>query len=278
MSNFKNIICPNCGEALSRTERIWRCPNRHAFDQAKEGYLNLLLANKKKSKNPGDSKQMIQSRERFLETGAFDFLIDRLRTSINDLYQNFDSSNEQDKGLALDLACGSGFYTRRVFEERLFQRVGIDISKNATSIAARLDNAALYLVASVFNVPLADQQVDVILNIFAPLELKEIYRLLKEGGRLIKVVPDKNHMIEVSEMIYDEVTGHSSDFGKQVADFEGLQVVEQFQLGATVQLSAENLLDFISMTPFYYKFGEEELMALKGKSVTLGFVVYIVRK
>jgi 23S rRNA (guanine745-N1)-methyltransferase len=270
------IACPNCMEPLSKEEQVWTCANKHAFDVSKEGYLNLLLPNKKKSNDPGDTKQMIRSREDFLSTGTFDFLIDRLKTEIVTLYK--ESITEDKQGLALDLGCGSGYYNRHLFESPLFQRIGIDISKNAASIAARIDKESLYLVGSVFSVPVLDQTVDMLLNIFSPLELKEAHRLLKEGGHLIKVVPGKKHMVEISEMIYEKVIEHSSDFEKKVNSFEGLSIHSQFQLEQKVTICSENLLSWISMTPFFYKFEKAELSKLKGQDVTLSFGVYIVRK
>ncbi len=276
MDDFTVITCPNCKMSLLKEGRIWICGNRHSFDVSKEGYLNLLLPNKKKSKNPGDSKQMIRSREDFLSTGTFDFLIDRLKTEIATFSK--ESTPEDKHGLALDLGCGSGYYTRHAFESSFLKRVGIDISKNAASIAARIDREALYLVGSVFNVPILDQMVDVVLNVFAPLELKEVHRLLKEEGHLIKVVPEKNHMVEISEMIYDEVIEHSSEFEHQVDSFEGLRLLRHFQIEKKVTVGTKNILNLISMTPFLYKFQQEQLDKLQGQEVTLSFGIYIVIK
>ena len=36
------FICPVCAAALQREERRYICPAGHSFDQAKEGYCNLL--------------------------------------------------------------------------------------------------------------------------------------------------------------------------------------------------------------------------------------------
>ena len=36
------LICPVCGVPLRREEKICRCENRHCFDLARSGYVNLL--------------------------------------------------------------------------------------------------------------------------------------------------------------------------------------------------------------------------------------------
>lgn len=35
-------ICPVCGKALRPDAGSYRCENRHCFDRAKSGYVNLL--------------------------------------------------------------------------------------------------------------------------------------------------------------------------------------------------------------------------------------------
>ena len=37
-----SLICPLCHSPLTFNARSWSCENRHQFDQAKEGYVNLL--------------------------------------------------------------------------------------------------------------------------------------------------------------------------------------------------------------------------------------------
>ena len=46
------FACPFCGEALTRADRTFRCVNGHTYDIAKEGYVNLLLAQHRHSKRP----------------------------------------------------------------------------------------------------------------------------------------------------------------------------------------------------------------------------------
>ena len=36
------FACPVCGDPLVHTERVFRCDHGHVFDEAREGYVNLL--------------------------------------------------------------------------------------------------------------------------------------------------------------------------------------------------------------------------------------------
>ncbi len=63
--------CPICGESLEKGEKTCRCPKGHSFDIASEGYVHLLPRNRMHSDLPGDTKEMVAARRRFLESGAY---------------------------------------------------------------------------------------------------------------------------------------------------------------------------------------------------------------
>ena len=63
--------CPLCSSPLEREESRWLCPNGHSFDRAAAGYVHLLPANQKHSKDPGDDKSMVAARSAFLEKGYY---------------------------------------------------------------------------------------------------------------------------------------------------------------------------------------------------------------
>jgi len=44
---------------------------RHSFDIASQGYANLLPVQHKRSRDPGDSKEMVAARRRFLTAGFY---------------------------------------------------------------------------------------------------------------------------------------------------------------------------------------------------------------
>ena len=66
-----NLRCPICNEQLNAEERQYLCPNRHSFDIARQGYVNLLTVQQKHSLAPGDTREQVLSRRAFLETGAY---------------------------------------------------------------------------------------------------------------------------------------------------------------------------------------------------------------
>ena len=66
-----NLRCPICNEQLNLADRQYVCPNRHGFDIARQGYVNLLTVQQKHSLNPGDTREQVLSRREFLEAGYY---------------------------------------------------------------------------------------------------------------------------------------------------------------------------------------------------------------
>ena len=102
------FICPICKSKLNIENRSYRCENNHSFDIAKQGYVNLLPANKKHSAAPGDDKLMVVARNNFLSLGYYSHLKETLE-NLCDKYSDEDVN-------ILDCGCGEGYYTQGVYE------------------------------------------------------------------------------------------------------------------------------------------------------------------
>ena len=70
--------CPVCGSFMQHRGRCWSCTKGHSFDMAKSGYVNLLPANRKHAKNPGDNAVMMRARKKFLDAGHYAPLLQAL--------------------------------------------------------------------------------------------------------------------------------------------------------------------------------------------------------
>jgi 23S rRNA (guanine745-N1)-methyltransferase len=93
--------CPLCHAPLERRDNSFICPQRHQFDLAKEGYVNLLPVQFKRSRDPGDSAEMMQARRAFLDAGHYQ----PLRDAICAYLHTFAPTD------LLDIGCGEGYYT-----------------------------------------------------------------------------------------------------------------------------------------------------------------------
>ena len=68
---FQALACPLDGGPLRRQGTSWRCDAGHCFDIAAQGYTNLLPVQQKRSRDPGDSKEMVAARRRYLNAGFY---------------------------------------------------------------------------------------------------------------------------------------------------------------------------------------------------------------
>ncbi len=258
------IICPYCQSSLiDSKERTYICKNKHSFDIAKQGYLNLLPVNQKKSKNPGDNEMMIAARRIFLELGYYDPLLEGIKEIINDKL-SFSTKNI----IALDAGCGEGYYSEKALNHLAGLKAeiyGTDISKYAIKQAANKYKNNFYFVSSVYNLPVAEQSIDLILSVFSPIMVEEFKRILVKNGYVIIVSPAPNHMIEIAELIYDIFKPHKNNVvEKMSAHFEHL-TSENVNFKIDISNSAD-LLSLLKMTPYYWSTAQNTLENITDKN------------
>src|SRR5258708_31594670 len=99
------LACPVCDAELTSRATDAACPNGHAFDRARSGYLNLLLSNRKQSKEPGDSPDMMRSRRTFLHGGFYDRMAEATNAAVIEIVAG------RTDGSVADLGCGEGVFT-----------------------------------------------------------------------------------------------------------------------------------------------------------------------
>jgi 23S rRNA (guanine745-N1)-methyltransferase len=231
--------CPVCRARLLPTEggHRWACSDRHSFDVAREGYVNLLLAGQRRSRQPGDSGEMVAARKRFLATGAFD----PISEAVDELVAR------EDPTVVLDVGCGEGRHTRVV---RAPLVLGVDVSKAAVAAAAKADPDSWYAVASAADLPLGDGAVDVVISIFGPVTAVEMARVLRRGGTVVAVHPGTDHLADLRALVYAEVHPHDVKSPLRGASewfVESGSVAVRFSVEVS---SAEILRALFAMTPY----------------------------
>ncbi|MEW5755519.1 MAG: putative RNA methyltransferase [Pseudomonadota bacterium] len=262
--------CPVCSAPLELSERQYRCSNNHGFDVAREGYVNLLLAHQRRSKEAGDSKAMLQSRRSFLERGYYDILPRFLSARIAALLP------AQPIHL-LDAGCGEGYYTgfiQRAIGERI-ACWGTDIAKPGIVLAAKRYPDIQFFVASSFRLPLRDRTIDVAIRIYAPGSAQEFARVLTPNGLLITVIPGKRHLFGLKQHLYDTPLEH--DASEPVP--EGFSLREQHILQDQIHLtSSDDIRHLLAMTPYYWHAAPEKqqhVAALTELTTEIEFVVNV---
>ena len=239
-------LCPLCQQPLLLTDNYYQCANRHSFDLAREGYVNLLPVQQKNSKDPGDNKAMMQARRSFLQAGWYAPLAKAVTTMLAPLPAHS----------ILDLGCGEGYYTAFIKQARpQSQLYGVDISKSAIKFAAKANRDIQFSVASAYQLPFADNSFAAIVRIYAPSKPEELQRLLKPQGYLITVSPGPQHLLEIKQAVYDEVQLHSD----AIAEIPMLTHLTRQRLQFTLRFEkADDVSALIQMVPLAWKFSAEQ--------------------
>ena len=245
------FVCPICQENLTLVETSLKCNNRHSFDLAKFGYVNLAPQIKQSANY---DKENFQNRQQILEAGFYQAILD----SVSDLLANSETSTT-----VLDIGCGEGFYSRKLQEnhpEKTFY--AFDISKDSVQIAAKSEPnwAVNWFVGDLARLPIKDGSMDILLDIFSPANYGEFRRVLSKDGILIKVIPTKNHLKEIRQKVQDQLT--NKDYSNQDIKNhfqEHFTILSSQTASLTKTITAEQLQALLSMTPLLFHIDQTKI-------------------
>ncbi|WP_323751073.1 putative RNA methyltransferase [Marinobacter sp.] len=264
---FENLACPLDGIPLYREGRSWRCATGHSFDIARQGYVHLLPVQKKRSKEPGDSKAMVAARQRFLDAGFYQPIADAVSKA------TLEGASGKPSISCLDAGCGEGYYMRQLglaASGTSLSLLGLDISKWAVLSGARQDDRACWVVGSNANLPVVSGSLDRVLCLFGFPVYPEFARVLSPGGRLIQVDAGQDHLRELREIIYPEVRTESKKVSQAPQGFRRI-TTEDIRFSLHIA-GAEPIADLLAMTPHLYRAsqeGRERAAALESLSLTV---------
>ena len=253
--------CPICQDNLTLVETSLKCSNRHSFDLAKFGYVNLAPQIKQSANY---DKENFQNRQQILEAGFYQAILE----TISALLARLETAKT-----ILDIGCGEGFYSRKLQEshsEKTFY--AFDISKDSVQIAAKSEPnwAVNWFVGDLDRLPIKDASMDILLDIFSPANYGEFRHVLSQNGILIKVVPTENHLKEIRQMVQDHLTKK---------DYSNQDIKEHFQEHFTIQssqiasltkpITPEQRQALLSMTPLLFNIDQTKINWSKLTEITI---------
>lgn len=265
---FQALACPLDGDPLTQTGTAWCCPAGHNFDIARQGYTHLLPVQNKRSRNPGDSKEMVAARRNFLNGGFYQPIADAVNRAV--------LADAPGEGMlsCLDAGCGEGYYLRQLAaaagERQTLELLGVDISKWAVLAAAKQDKRPAWVVGTNARLPVLSGSVDRVLCLFGFPVYSEFARVLKPGGQLLQVDAGPWHLRELREIIYPTLKPEKNE---DVVAPEGFTTLEATTARFPLELtSQEQISDLLAMTPHLYRAsaeGIERASALDSLAVTV---------
>lgn len=265
--------CPKCARELVRDGGSLSCSEGHVYDISRSGYVNLLGGS---SSSHGDDRQMLSDRRQFLETGAYDPLLELLR----DTASAYGLSGKR----FLDAGCGEGWYSKKLFDALSPEYLAaVDVSKAAAAMTSKRFEPSLRFdrvftaAASVNSLPFQDMAFDCVLSVFSPLAPAEFHRVLTGEGLLLHVIPLENHLMSLKAAVYDEPYPNPS--GDR--DIPGFEQLDRRETRAALTLDQPSLRALFSMTPYSHKTSPSDLARLNALSkltVEAEFAVIVYKK
>jgi 23S rRNA (guanine745-N1)-methyltransferase len=263
------LLCTvrNCREPLATGDKALVCARGHSFDRARSGYVNLLQPQDRRSKNPGDTREAVAARRRFLDRGHTEPLTRAIVASI------------APGDAMLEIGCGEGHHLAAFRAASTAVAYGVDISAAAIEQAARRYGDCHWVVANADRfLPFADGSFTAVSSITARLLPEESHRVLAAGGVLLVVLPGADDLIELREAILGE--GLERDrVERTVAAFAPLFHLEHHRyVSHLAHLDPQAMLDVMSSSYRGLRTRErEKLERLDDMDVTLSRDVLVMR-
>ena len=225
----------------------------------------------KRSRDPGDSKEMVAARRRFLNAGHYEAIAAATsRAALLDLASGTTAS-------CLDAGCGEGYYLRQLGAAsgklKALAVLGLDISKWAVLSAAKQDKNnehSNWVVGSNAKLPVLPGTLDRVLCMFGFPVYSEFARVLKADGQLVQVDAGPDHLRELREIIYPVVKPERTSV---TAAPDGFFCLATESVRYTLELDGnEQIADLLAMTPHLYRAtaeGRARAAALTSLSLTV---------
>lgn len=256
--NHGLLRCPVCQEDLAITvTNSVKCCNNHHFDLSKKGTLYLVLHG---VKSDYDDLALWQARRAMMQAGLFAPIITEISAQL-----------PKKAAKILDIGCGEGYALTALEQQRTYQDVlvGFDLSKTAINLATQQATNAFFCNADLAALPFQDASFDCLIELFSPSAYQEFKRVLKPQGRLLKVVPNENYLLELRQALY---------FGdEQKQTYSNKRVVELFykhyphakckRICYRFALTPDTLANLLKMTPLQWGASQENKMQLLEKNL-----------
>ncbi|MDR3242125.1 MAG: methyltransferase domain-containing protein [Lactobacillaceae bacterium] len=266
--NLHMFRCNVCNSAYARIDGTSLvCENGHRIDLNKKGSLVFL----NHSVNTEYDDHMLAARRRVLTTGLFDGIVNGVNQAL-----------PQEQQRILDVGTGEGTPFVKLIDQRQVDDVaiGFDISKAGINLATQLETDAFFTVADLAQLPFTDNAFDSVIEFFSPSAYGEFNRVLKNGGTLVKVVPNSGYLHELREMLYP--------VDSPTHTYENTRVVDLFMEHypeATIEhvnyqwaIPAELWVDLLHMTPLHWGARPEAQAAAEAQPLPFVTVDVVVLK
>lgn len=241
---FGQFCCPVCRSSFAVEADSLLCEHGHRFDVNKKGFVNLAL---KQSESFYD-EALFSARANVFERGFYAPVLEALRAELGDATS------------VLDAGCGEGYYLK---ELRVPFGIGVDLSREAIMRAARERQGPLWCVADLANLPFCDGAFDAVIDVLSPANYTAFSRVLKKGGKVLKVSPGTEYLMEIRSAM-----GLNSHDESRVREHmrAAVGISRTVPITKTHRVDGAAWRDFVRMTPLTKHLPQAEIRALEERN------------
>ena len=259
------IICPICNSNIEIVNYSLKCLNNHNFDISKKGNIILYRTSKIKEDKIYDTELFV-NRRRFILEGFYYQMHNIVSKLIND--------NFQTEAVILDMGCGEGTHDILIREKLKLESkiIGIDLSKSAIELSTdyAYDNF-IPILSDLNRLPIADNTIDVILNILSPSNAAEMKRVLKENGVIIKVTPHTDYLKELRELSNMSEYSNESQLEENIKS--NFEVIKKHEIYKIYDLKISDFTLLSKMTPLLKNKEIQE----NTKKITIALNIFLLK-
>ncbi|MFC4736074.1 methyltransferase domain-containing protein [Bacillus daqingensis] len=228
------LQCPFCKESAAAEQGAIVCSRGHRFDMAKKGQLFML----RRPASGGYEQELFAARQRVIHAGFYKPMHDALEAVL------------PEHGLVLDAGCGEGSHLMMLRNRRTFAGIGMDNAKPGIEQAAATDSSLMWVTGDITSIPLRNNTVDLLLNLFSPASYQEFKRAAGESGLVVKAIPGPRYLKEIRQL-----TGEKAYSSEEVEEgfFTAFPTGEADHLQAEWSVPANLKQDVLRMTPLTWK-------------------------
>lgn len=264
-----NIIdrfwCPICHNSVQICDTSLICENKHCYDITKKGYFTLLKRNKLRIDNTYDMN-LFKNRIEFINKGFYS----ELHKIIAEIMKEKGSSQ-----VIVDMGCGDGTHDNiilNLINDHQTFIIGTDISKAGIECSTDyVSNHFIPLVADLNYMPLKDKCVDVILNILSPSNEKEMKRILKKEGIIIKVTPKKEYLCELRQLLNMKEYENELQIEKNIV--QNYHILKKYTINEEKELDEVSMFHLLNMTPLSKNYHCDKTI----DKITIALNIYVLK-
>ncbi|KRL53142.1 rRNA large subunit methyltransferase A [Furfurilactobacillus rossiae] len=250
--------CPVCETPYEKIGgHTLSCPNGHTLDLNKKGSATFLKHNVVTEYD----EPMLAARRRMLTAGLFAPIVKAVNQQLPSQGQRI-----------LDVGTGEGTPLAQLDQERSNPDdvlIGFDLSKAGINLATQLVSKAFFCVADLAQLPFTDNAFDTVMEFFSPSAYREFERVCRPGGKLVKVVPNANYLVELRHALYDESAPQYQYTNDRVVELfaDHYPTMQQMTVSYDFPIGKARIADMMAMTPLSWGSDDAHRAALLANPV-----------